>query len=152
MKNYISRVRFRNVLPFLFLAVLFTLPSTSTGSKYVWEDTINVELKVLYPESEITSLLPDGYPSEFWVQELQNIQATATEEGLVLSAEEGYTLPECITVEIGQTVFSVKTDGTEAPDGIIFNPETGMLRIADSLLSDRGRTVVVIGSGIVNIQ
>ena len=42
MKNFISHVRFRMVLPLLFLGVLLTLPTASTGSKYVWNDTIRV--------------------------------------------------------------------------------------------------------------
>ena len=44
MKNFISHVRFRMVLPLLFLGVLLTLPTASTGSKYVWNDTIRESL------------------------------------------------------------------------------------------------------------
>lgn len=141
----VSQVRFRAVLPLLVMEVLFTLPSTSTGSKYVWEDTINISLRVFYPENEITSLLPEGYPSEFWVWDFENIQAAATEEGLVLTADEGYMLPESITAKIGETTFSVKTDGTEAPEGIAFEPETGLLTISQELTAAARVTVTAPG-------
>lgn len=146
MKNFISRVRFPTILPLLVMAVLFTLPSTSTGSKYVWEDSIKVSLRVVYPDNIITSLLPVGYPSEFWAQELQNIRATATQEGLVLTAGDGYTLPESILVKLGETEYTVYTNGQNNTDGIRFSPENGMLTISDSLLSDHEGTVTIIGS------
>lgn len=131
MKKMILQMRFRSILPLLVMAVLFTLPSAVTGSKYVWEDTIDVRLSVVYPDTVITSLLAEGYPSEFWVQNLTNIQATPTVGGLVLTAQEGYVLPEYITVKIGETTFSVKTDGTEAPEGLSFDPVTGLLSVSE---------------------
>lgn len=131
MKKMILQMRFRSILPLLVMAVLFTLPSTITGSKYVWEDTIDVRLSVVYPETVITSLFSGGYPSEFWMQNLKNIQATPTADGLVLAAEEGYALPEYITVKIGETTFSVKTDGSETPEGLSFDPATGLLSVSE---------------------
>ena len=129
MKHIVSKVRFRAVLPLLFTAVLLTLPSAATGSKYVWEDTIDLTLKVSYPEQSITSIGPVGYLSESWIRDLTNIQAVPTAEGLILTAEAGYRLPACIIVEIGQAAFSVKTDGSDAIKGITFDPETGLLSI-----------------------
>lgn len=119
------------VLFCLVLDTILTLPTTVTQSKYVWQDDIQVNLKITYGGQIITSIQPEGHPSEFWVQEFQNIQATATEDGLVLTADEGYVLPEYITVKIGKTTFSVKTDGTEAPEGISFDPATGILSVSE---------------------
>ena len=65
------------------------------------------------------------------MQNLTNIQATPTADGLVLTAQEGYVLPEYITVKIGETTFSVKTDGTEAPEGLSFDPVTGLLSVSE---------------------
>lgn len=150
MKNFVSQVRFRTLLPVLFLAVLLTLPSAATGSKYVWEDTINVELAVSYPEQGITSVGLASYPSDSWIRKLQNIQATSTENGLVLTAEEGYTLPESIKVQIGGTEYVIYTNGQNCPDGLAFYPESGTLTIADDLLSKSQGTVTVIASGILS--
>lgn len=143
MKRIISKMRFQTIFPLLVMAVLFTLPSMPTESKYVWEDTIILQLKISNPEQTITSVGTEGYPSEFWVQDLTNIQAVPTEDGLLLAAEEGYALPEYITVEIGQAIFSVKTDGTEAPESIGFEPAAGLLSIAKSLIEENPGGVTV---------
>lgn len=134
MNNSVSYLRFRMILPLLFVAVLLTFPSMVTGSKYVWENKIDITLKVSYSEQNRTSIAPEGYLSECWIQDLWKIQATPKAEGLVLSAEEGYILPEYIIVKIGQTAFSIKSDGTEAADGITFDPETGLLSIERSFV------------------
>lgn len=84
------------VLFCLVLGTILTLPTTVTQSKYVWQDDIQVNLKITYGGQIITSIQPEGHPSEFWVQEFQNIQATATEDGLVLTADEGYVLPSIL--------------------------------------------------------
>ena len=34
-------------------------------------------------------------------------------------------------MKIGKTTFSVKTDGTEAPEGISFDPATGILSVSE---------------------
>lgn len=146
MKKIISQIRFRTILPFLVMTVLLTLPSTVTGSKYVWNDTIDVELHVLYPENELTRMLPERYPSEFWVQNLTNIQAMSTADGLVLTADEGYALPEYITVKIGETTFSIKTDGTEAPEGFSFDPATGLLSVSEMYRTEN--SVVLQAEGV----
>lgn len=148
MKRLVSPRRLRAVLPLLAMAVLLTVPSTATASKYVWQDTIKVKLQVVYPESVITSLLPEGHPSEFWVQDLTNIKATATADGLVLTPAEGYTLPETITVKIGQQTFSVRTDSTQNPEGITFQPETGLLSIEQSLLDENPGGVTVSAAAV----
>lgn len=143
MRNIISQARFRTVLPLLIMAVLLTLPSTATGSKYVWEENINVTLKISYDNQSLTSVGPVGYPSEFWVQDFTNIQATPTEDGLILTVDEGYALPEYISVKIGQKTFSIRSDGTEAPEGITFDPATGLLTIAESLTDENPGGVTV---------
>lgn len=148
MKRLVSPRRLRGALPLLAMAVLLTVPSTATASKYVWQDTIDVKLHVLYPNTAITSLLPEGHPSEFWVQDLTNIKATATADGLVLTPAEGYTLPETITVKIGQQTFSVRTDGTQNPEGITFQPETGLLSIEQSLLDENPGGVMVSAAAV----
>ena len=49
------------------------------------------------------------------------METEATKEGLVLTAEAGCTLPESITVSIGQASFLVYTDGTRPQEGITFD-------------------------------
>lgn len=127
----------------LALAVILTLPVAVTWSKYVWKEDIEVNLLISCSEQSITGMFPEGYPSDFWVQDLTNIQATAAADGLVLTAEKGYKLPEYITVEIGQTVFSVKTDGREVKERVSFEPVTGMLSIAESLINENPGGVTV---------
>lgn len=148
MKRLGSPRRLRVALPLLALAVLLTVPSTATASKYVWQNTIDITLKVIYPDTSITSLLPEGHPSEFWVQDLTNIKAAASADGLVLTAAEGYTLPETITVKIGQQTFPVRTDGTQNPEGITFQPETGLLSIEPSLLDENPGGVTVSAAAV----
>ena len=143
MKRLGSPRRLRAALPLLAMAVLLTVPATATASKYVWQDTIDITLKVVYPESEFTSLRPGGHPSEFWVQDLTNIAAAPTAEGLVLTAADGYALPETITVKIGQQTFLVGTDGTRNPAGITFQPETGLLSIQEALIEQNPGGVTV---------
>lgn len=151
MKKLISPRRLRVALPLLAMAVLLTVPSTATASKYVWQNTIKVKLQVVYPESVITSLLPEGHPSEFWVQDLTNIKAAASADGLVLTPAEGYTLPETITVKIGQQTFQVRTDGTQNPEGITFQSETGLLSIEQSLLDENPGGVTVSAAAVEKI-
>lgn len=143
MKRLGSPRRLRAALPLLAMAVLLTVPATATASKYVWQDTIDITLKVVYPESEFTSLRPGGHPSKFWVQDLTNIAAAPTAEGLVLTAADGYTLPGTITVKIGQQTFLVGTDGTQNPAGITFQPETGLLSIQEALIEQNPGGVTV---------
>lgn len=151
MKKLISPRRLRAALPLLAMAVLLTVPSTATASKYVWQNTIKVKLQVVYPESVITSLLPEGHPSEFWVQDLTNIKAAASANGLVLTPAEGYTLPETITVRIGQQTFQVRTDGTQNPEGITFQSETGLLSIEQSMLDKNPGGVTVSAAAVEKI-
>lgn len=143
MKRLGSPRRLRAALPLLAMAVLLTVPSTATASKYVWQDTIDVKLHVLYLNTAITSLLLESHPSEFWVQDLTNIAAAPTAEGLVLTAADGYALPGTITVKIGQQTFSVGTDGTQNPAGITFQPETGLLSIQEALIEQNPGGVTV---------
>lgn len=148
MKRLGSPRRLRVALPLLAMAVLLTVPSTATASKYVWQNTIDITLKVIYPDTAITSLLPEGHPSEFWVQDLTDIKANATADGFVLTAAEGYTLPETITVKIGQKTFPVRTDGTQNPEGITFQPETGLLSIEQFLLDENPGGVTVSAAAV----
>lgn len=143
MKKFILRRQFRIFLPLLGIAILLTLPSALTQSKYVWNEEIDIKLSVSYPNTVITSLRPAGYPSEFWSWEFTNIQAAATEEGLVLTAEEGYVLPETFSVQIGQTVYTVCTGGLENPEGIAFDPSTNLLSISENLIEQNPGGVTV---------
>lgn len=148
MKKLGSPRRLRATLPLLAMAVLLTVPSTATASKYVWEDTIEVTLHVVNPENSGNSLLPAGHPSEFWGKELTHIVATPTAEGLVLTPADGYTLPGTITVKIGQQTFPIRTDGTQNPEGITFQPETGLLSIEQSLLEENPGGVTVSAAAV----
>lgn len=147
MKNFILHHNPCAILPILIIAILYTLPSTTTEGKYVWKETINLELIIKYNETVGTVSLDNSNDmnpvSNYWVQELSNIQATPTTDGLILVAEEGYTLPEFITLTIGQTISNIKTDGTNAPEGIIFDPESGLLSIQQSLFYNKPSEVIV---------
>lgn len=143
MKKANGGIYLWRVLFSLVLGTILALPTTVTQSKYVWQDDIQVNLKITYAGQIITSIQPEGHPSEFWVQDLTNIQATPTADGLVLTAMEGYMMPEFITVKIGQTIFSVKTDGTEHPEGITFDATSGLLSILESLIDENPGGVTV---------
>lgn len=143
MKSMASQVRSLGILFLLGMAVWFTLPSTPTKSKYVWEDTQDITITVQDTAVGTTSLLPEEPSAELWGQDLTKIQATATADGLQLKANEGYTLPETITVTIGQQTFSVPTDGTQASEGITFNAATGLLSIPDALIQQNPGGVTV---------
>ena len=143
MKNFILRIRFRFVLPLLLLAILVTFPSTVTGSKYVWKEDIGITLKVNYPEQEITSLLSANISVDDIQLQLTNIQATTQANGLVLSVKEGYRLPESFTVQIGENSYSIYTDGLNNPEGITFDPETGMLSISDILTMNGQESITI---------
>lgn len=156
MKNLISHVRFRMVLLLLFLAVLLTLPAASTGSKYVWNDTIDISLTIVCQDSTSTSGGSGKnslaiYPSVYWAQELEHMEAEATEEGLVLTAEDGYTLPESLTVTIGQASFLVHTDGTKPLEGITFDATSGLLSISESLIAESSGGVTVHAAAVPKV-
>lgn len=154
MKNFISHMRFRMVLPLLFLGVLLTLPTASTGSKYVWNDTIDITLQVVIQDSAGTQSINShriaAYPWDDWAKELENMEAEATKEGLVLTAEASCTLPESITVSIGQASFLVYTDGTQPQEGITFDGERGLLSISESLIAENPGGVTVTAAAVRN--
>lgn len=152
MKGINRRMHLRTVLICLALAAAITFPVAVTQSKYVWQDDLEVELVITYGDQELTSLLPEGDPSEFWVQELQNIKATPTADGLLLAAEEGYVLPEFITVDIGQMTYSVKTDGTDSTEGISFDPGSGLLSVAENLIRENAGGVTVRAAALEEVS
>lgn len=133
MKNFILRIRFRFVLPLLLLAILVTFPSAATKSKYVWEDNIDITLKVNYPEQEMTSLFSANIPVDDMQLQLTNAQDTTHDNGLVFSAEENHVLPESFTVQVGANSYSLYTDSLNNPEKVIFDPQTQMLSITDIL-------------------
>lgn len=154
MRNFVARIRFRTVLPLLLLAVLITLPLAATRSKYVWKEEIAIQLKVGVGTSQtsITSQSSDDYSSGSWALELMNIQAVATAEGLCLTPAEGYVLPESITVDIGQMTYSVKTDGTDSPEGISFDPGSGLLSIGENLIQESTGGVTVRAAALEEVS
>lgn len=91
-----------------------------------------------------------AYPSDDWTKELENMEAEATKEGLVLTAEAGCTLPESITVSIGQDSFLVYTDGTQPQEGITFDGERGLLSISESLIAENPGGVTVTAAAVRN--
>lgn len=132
MKRFISRIRFRIVLPLLLLATVFTLPSAVTGSKYVWEEEIDLTLKVYYSNQEITRFL-SASPDNTCVPHTDGVLIESTEipGQWMLSAKEGDTLPERVVVQIGETSYSICTDGSSNPEGVAFDPETGILSVSN---------------------
>lgn len=130
-------------LPLLLLTLL-TLPTATTGSKYIWNVEIPLTLEIQYADQSITSLFSDMDPLEAdasltalspadWTLDLTNIRATVQAEGVVLTAESGHTLPEAFTVRIGDTVYPVRTDGQTASPDLSFDPATGLLTVSESL-------------------
>ncbi len=144
MKRFIFPMNFKTVFPFLLVTVIFTLPYTPTISKYVWKDEIKLNLTILYPETELTSILITA-PYMGCIFEGTGIQIVGNSGQWNLSAEEGYSLPETITVKIGENVYTVYTNGQGNQEGITFEQETGMLTVAEGLIGNDSVTITANG-------
>lgn len=149
MKKTAGRVCFRMVLPCLALAAILTLPSAVTWSKYVWQDEIKLTLTLNYPDQGLTSLL-SVFPDADCTLDGNGIRIEAAEISgqWILSAEDGYTLPESIIVQVGGSGYPVDTNGQNDPETVSFDPASGALTVADSLLADSGGSVTVMASGV----
>lgn len=149
MKKPVGSVRFRVVLPCLVLAVILTLPPAVTWSKYVWKDDIELTLKLNYPEQGITSILPE-FPDASCTLDGTGIRIAST--GIpgqwILSAEDGYALPERIVVKVGESEYPVDTSGQNSSEAVSFDPATGTLLVSDSLLTAGEGAVTVIADGV----
>ena len=146
MRRFSSNPGRKFILLTLVVGVLCTIPFSITRSKYVWKDDIVITLDVRYSDQILTSLLPPNLPASDWILSLANIQATRQNDGLILCAEQGYQLPEEITVLIGTDTYTVHTNGQENPGGIAFAPETGMLSISSILIAENPTSITVIAS------
>ena len=146
MRRFSSNPGRKFILLTLVVGVLCTIPFSITRSKYVWKDDIVITLDVRYSDQILTSLLPPNLPASDWILSLANIQATLQNDGLILCAEQGYQLPEEITVLIGTDTYTVHTNGQENPGGIAFAPETGMLSISSILIAENPTSITVIAS------
>lgn len=150
MNKFISNVRFRVIFTGLVFAILITAPSVLTWSKYVWEENITLNLKVnLNTQQDITGMA-------FMVSNVTGIldgkgiklEETETYGQWMLSPEKGYTLPETILVRIGDTEYTVNTNGQKNEDAITFDPEKGLLTITNSLLSDSKEKITIIANAV----
>ena len=146
MRRFSSNPGRKFILLTLVVGVLCTIPFSITRSKYVWKDDIVITLDVRYSDQILSSLLPPNLPASDWILSLANIQATRQNDGLLLCAEQGYQLPEEITVLIGTDTYTVHTNGQENPGGIAFAPETGMLSISSILIAENPTSITVIAS------
>ena len=146
MRRFSSNPGRKFILLTLVVGVICTIPFSFTRSKYVWKDDIVITLDVRYSDQILTSLLPPNLPASDWILSLANIQATLQNDGLILCAEQGYQLPEEITVLIGTDTYTVHTNGQENPGGIAFAPETGMLSISSILIAENPTSITVIAS------
>ena len=103
-----------------------------------------VSLTILYPETELTSILITA-PYMGCIFERTGIQIVGNSGQWNLSAEEGYSLPETITVKIGENVYTVYTNGQGNQEGITFEQETGMLTVAEGLIGNDSVTITANG-------
>ena len=64
MKKFIFPINLGAAFPFLLITVIYTVPFTPTISKYIWKDSIRLDLQIVNPEQEITSIIipDDGTP------------------------------------------------------------------------------------------
>ena len=64
MKKFIFPINLGAAFPFLLITVIYTVPFTPTISKYIWTDSIQLDLQIVNPEQEITSIIipDDGTP------------------------------------------------------------------------------------------
>lgn len=145
MKNRIQKMHTRVILPFLLLISIFTLPSVVTESKYVWNESINITLTI---QAKTSTLIE--FSANNWKLNLTNIESSVQEEGVVLSAQEGYILPESFTVQIGAFSFIIYTNGTDNPEGISFDPVTNLLSISESLIKEKQGEVTVVAAAVSN--
>lgn len=63
---------------------------------------------------------------------------------IALTPQEGYILPEELILQINETQYTVRTDGQENPEGIIFDPTANELTISPLLVSD-GDSIALYG-------
>lgn len=78
----------------------------------------------------------------------ENIEITVKDNEpiqIILAPQAGFVLPEQLILKIGSVEYTVYTDGENEPEGIAFNPETGILTIAAELVKD-GDTIALVGA------
>lgn len=133
MKKEKFCIPFRLLFPCLVLVAVLTIDPGLSGSKYVWREDIIITLKVNYSDGGISPL-----PETLWKLEITGIgiETTQVPGQWILYAEEGYALPESLLIKIGEMEYRVYTDGQNNPEEISFEPGTGMLILAESLLLD----------------
>ena len=147
MKKTRLQVPFRWLLSGLLLAVLMTVPTTAAGSKYVWRENIDLKLEIQYSDTILTSVFLSQNSARGWTLQLTNLQGIILEEGLYLVPEEGYTLPETMTLSLGEACYTIYTNGLNNPSGITFDSATNILSVEDNLLTEAQGKVVVVAEG-----
>lgn len=66
---------------------------------------------------------------------------------LTLCADDGFRMPDFFLLRINDAVYTVFTNGAENPEGIVYDPATAKLTVADTLIHD-GDSFAIIGSAI----
>ena len=145
MKKEKFCIPFRLLFPCLVLVAVLTIDPGLSGSKYVWREDIIITLKVNYSDGGISPL-----PETLWKLEITGIgiETTQVPGQWILYAEEGYALPESLLIKIGEMEYRVYTDGQNNPEEISFEPGTGMLILAESLLLDSSLELRIIADRV----
>lgn len=130
-------------LPGLALVALLLLPVATTRGKYVWEESVSLTLSVKGPASGCSNGLLVSAPSVSWDLQLEGVTGEASGLGLKLTADEGYALPESVTVSVGGVSYVVRTDGADAPEGVSFDEGSGTLVVDETLVEQGGGVVTV---------
>lgn len=70
---------------------------------------------------------------------------------IYLAPQDGYVLPAELTLIIGEHEYTIYSDGLSEPEGIAFNPESGILSIAAELVQD-GDTIALVAAAQQEIE
>lgn len=138
-----KRASFWRVLPVLALVALSLLPVAATRGKYVWRESVSLTLSVKGPAGGQSGGLPASASPVSWDLRLEGVTGEASGLGLRLTADEGHALPESVTVSVGGVSYVVRTDGTDAPEGVSFDEGSGTLVVDETLVEQGGGVVTV---------
>lgn len=133
----------------LLVSALLTIPAGTTLGKYVWSG---------YAGSFALTITPVYHPPQVTTTYLEHITVMSAgsystwSKGdsctMYLIAEEGYILPETLSVTIDGVPFTIFTNGAGNPDGIIFDPMSGCLTISGWLLSGNPSYIDIMGTAV----
>ena len=146
MNKWNFPIPLRQILPPLAAAAILTLPPAITQGKYVWQRDIPIRFTVNSPQSLGDLSLAAGTCT--LVGTGLRVVETQIPGQWQLLQEEGCLLPESFTLIIGETSHTVFTSGRNNPEGISFDPASGVLTIGEPLLLEGRGEIVLVGSGV----